>query len=51
MMQKELMKNYETMLNERYDGSVIDEKQKRFSKRTCENEFDIKHLYAMVLEN
>ena len=27
--------NYETMLNERYDGSVIDEKKSGFSKRTC----------------
>ena len=26
--------NYETMLNERYDGSVIDEKKSGTSKRT-----------------
>ena len=43
--------NYETMLNEKYDGSTIDENKKGIGKRTCKNEFDFKHLYSMVLEN
>ena len=33
-------KNYEEMLNERYDGSVIDEKKNWFSKRVGKNEFN-----------
>ena len=42
--------NYEMMLNERYDGSVIDENGLGLAE-TCKNEFNIKYLYSMVLEN
>ena len=37
--------NYEMMLNQRFDGSTIDENKKGLSKRTCKNEFNFKHLY------
>jgi len=43
--------NYEKMLNERFDGTIIDEKKIWSSKRTCKNEFNIKFIYSMVLEN
>ena len=43
--------NYETMLNERFDGTIIDENKIWFSKRTCKNEFNFKFLHSMVLEN
>ena len=43
--------NYEMMLNERFDGSIIDENKKWVSKRACKNEFNFKYLYAVVLEN
>ena len=43
-------KNYEEMLNQRFDGSTIDENKKGLA-RTCKNEFNFKYLYPMVLEN
>ena len=43
--------NYEKMLNERYDGTTIDENKVWLSKRTCKNEFNFKFLHSMVLEN
>ena len=42
--------NYEKMLNERFDGTTIDE-NKSGHKRACKNEFNIKFLHSMVLEN
>ncbi len=43
--------NYEKMLNERFDGTIIDEKKNWSSKRACKNEFNIKFIYPVVLEN
>ena len=43
--------NYEKMLNERYDGTTIDENKFWLSKRTCKNEFNLKFLHSMVLED
>ena len=41
--------NYEKMLNQKFDGTIIDEK--RISKRTRKNESYFKCIYTMVLEN
>ena len=38
------------MLNEKYDGSTIDENKKDWQEN-LQNEFDFKHLYSMVLED
>jgi thymidylate synthase (FAD) len=43
--------NYETMLNERFDGSTIDENKKGLARELSKNEFNFKHLYSVVLEN
>ena len=39
------------MLNERFDGSTIDENKKGLARELSKNEFNFKYLYSMVLEN
>ena len=41
--------NYEAMLNERFDGSTIDENKKGLAKLA--RMVNLKYLYSMVLEN
>ena len=43
--------NYEKMLNERYDGSTIDEGKTGLARELARNEFNFKLIYAVVLEN
>ena len=43
--------DYEMMLNERFDGTTIDENKKGLARELSKNEFNFKHLHSMVLEN
>ena len=43
--------NYETMLNQKYDGSTIDENKKGLARELSKNEFNFEYIYTMVLEN
>ena len=42
--------NYETMLNERYDGSIIDEKQVGLARELARMNLTL-NTYTLVLEN
>ena len=43
--------NYEKMLNERFDGSVIDENKSGLARELARMNLTLKFLYAVVLEN
>ena len=43
--------NYEKMLNERYDGTTIDENKSGLARELAKNEFNLKFLHSMVLED
>ena len=43
--------NYEKMLNEKFDGTTIDEGKSGLARELARDEFNFKFLYPVVLEN